>query len=368
MIFYTADPHFGYEPMAAIRGFDSTAQMDEALIAAWNRVVGPEDTVYLIGDVGFNDGHVPCRTLARLRGRKHLIRGNHDTGYLDAPLLYRYFDSVSDFLEIDDGGQHILMSHYPMLYNKHGYMIHGHLHRSGQFHDILSTLPKVLNAGVDVNDLCPVTLEQLIGNNQIFYSQPMEAKPYHRKGKGLLPGVPDFRHVPVKPAPHATHLFLTGPKRTGKSTVLRRLLEGRDAAMGGFRTQRVKTPEGADIYMLPPTGDGGYEPENILFRRREGKLLVDPTVFDRLGTAMLENSRGADLILMDELGPTEAEAYGFQRAVEAALDSGVPVYGVLQMADSPFLAKIAAREDVCVIHVNEENREELPRQLLESGW
>ena len=58
----------------------------------------------------------------------------------------------------------------------------------------------------------------------------------------------------------------------------------------------------------------------------------------------------------------------FQRAVEQALDSGTPVYGILQMADSEFLDRIAAREDVCVITVTEENRNDLPRQLLEQGW
>lgn len=369
MIFYTADPHFGYLPLVEKRGFESAAQMDAVLIDAWNGAVGPDDTVYLIGDIGWNDGHVPCRTLARLNGHKHLIRGNHDTGYLDAPLLHRYFESVTDFLEIDDGRHHIFLSHYPMLFGKpNGYMIHGHLHGSGQFHDILRTLPRVLNAGVDVNSFAPVTLEQLIVNNERFYAQPMEAKPYRRGGKGLLPGIPDFRLVPAKPEPHPKHLFLTGPKQVGKSTVLGKLLDGRDAALGGFRTRRVRVDGGADIYMLPPMGEDGYLPENILFRRRNGKLQLDPADFDRMGGAMLEQSKGADLLLMDELGPTEVEAYGFQRAVLAALDGDVPVYGVLQQADSPFLDRIAAREDVCVITVTEENRDALPRQLLEQGW
>lgn len=369
MIFYTADLHFGYLPLVEKRGFSSVEEMDESLIRAWNRVVGPEDTVYLLGDIGWNEGHVPCRTLARLNGRKHLVRGNHDTGYVDAPLLYRYFESVTDFLEIDDGGEHLFLSHYPMLYSKpKGYMIHGHLHNSPQFHDILAQMPRILNAGVDVNDLAPVTLAQLIANNERFYSIPMEMTPYQRGGKGLLPGVPDFRPVPVKPAPHRKHLFLTGPKQIGKSTALRALLDGRDIRLGGFRTQRIRVEGGADIYMLPPTGADGFVEENILFRRRRGALMLDPAVFDRLGCAMLERSGDADLILMDELGPTEGESYGFQKAVLTALDGDIPVYGVLQMADSPFLDGIMARDDVCVITVTEENRNTLPQLLLEQGW
>lgn len=369
MIFYTADPHFGYEPLVAGRPFENVAQMDEAMIAAWNSAVGPADTVYLIGDIGWNGGHVPCRILARLNGRKHLIRGNHDTGFLDAPLLYRYFESVTDFLEIDDGQCHIFLSHYPMLYSKpKGYMIHGHLHGSGQFHEILAAMPRVLNAGVDINGFMPVTLEQLIENNERFYSRPVEVRTYHRAGKGLLPGIPDFQPIPAKPGPHPKHLFLTGPKQIGKSTVLGKLLEGRDVALGGFRTRRIRRSDGADIYMLPPTGEDGFVPENILFRRRAGELQANPADFDRLGSAMLERSAGADLLLMDELGPTEGEAYGFQKAVLAALDGETAVYGVLQQADSPFLEAIAARADVRVVTVNEDNRNELPRRLLEQGW
>lgn len=368
MIFYTADPHFGYEPLVAGRPFASAAEMDACLIAGWNRVVGPEDTVYLIGDIGWNGGHVPCRTLARLNGRKHLIRGNHDTGYLDAPLLYRYFDSVSDFLEIDDGPHHIFLSHYPMLYDKpKGYMIHGHLHGSDKFHHILADMPRVLNAGVDINGFVPVTLEQLERNNRAFYSAPPQPGPYRRAGQGLLPGIPDFRPIPARPGAHPRHLFLTGPKQIGKSTALARLLAGRDAALGGFRTRRIRVAGGADIYMLPPDRDD-FRQENILFRRRAGQLLLDPADFDRLGCAMLEKSGECDLLLMDELGPTEVQALGFQRAVLAALDGDIPVYGVLQQADSPFLEKIAARDDVRVVTVTEENRDALPGRLLGEGW
>ncbi|MBQ7801872.1 MAG: metallophosphoesterase [Oscillospiraceae bacterium] len=200
MIFYIADTHFCYEPVMASRGFSTAAEMDEALIANWNSVVGEADTVYFLGDIGYNGGHVPCHILERLRGHKHLIRGNHDTGYEDAPLLYRYFDSVTDFWELDDNGTHVLLSHYPMLYNKRGYMIHGHLHDSSQFFEILKTLPKVLNAGVDLNGLKPVTLEQLIENNQKFYAGKPVEYPYRpRCQRGFLPAVPDFRPIPERP-------------------------------------------------------------------------------------------------------------------------------------------------------------------------
>ena len=85
--------------------------------------------------------------------------------------------------------------------------------------------------------------------------------------------------------------------------------------------------------------------------------------FDALGCAALRGSEGCGLLLMDELGPHEAEAEGFQRAVTAALDGEARVLGVLQRADSPFLAAIAAREDVAVLEVTRENRDGLAALL-----
>ena len=52
MIFYTADLHFLYEPLLSSRPFVTVEEMDETLIRNWNETVSPEDTVYLVGDIG----------------------------------------------------------------------------------------------------------------------------------------------------------------------------------------------------------------------------------------------------------------------------------------------------------------------------
>ena len=205
MIFYTADLHFHYKPFLPGRPFASVEEMDEAMIRLWNETVTDKDTVYVVGDVGYNGGYVPGDALGRLQGRKHLIRGNHDTGFENAPKLFDYFETVTDFNEIDDGEAHILLCHYPILYRKRGYMIHGHLHQArGPEYDILRQMPRMLNAGVDVNFYRPVTLAQLVENNRAFYSGENDAlipppPPRRREGEGLLPGKPDFRPLPTRP-------------------------------------------------------------------------------------------------------------------------------------------------------------------------
>ena len=49
-------------------------------------------------------------------------------------------------------------------------MIHGHIHNdtNSDYWHLLRSNPRILNAGVDINNFEPVTLEELIRNNEEF--------------------------------------------------------------------------------------------------------------------------------------------------------------------------------------------------------
>ena len=158
------------------------------------------------------------------------------------------------------------------------------------------------------------------------------------------------------------HLFLTGEKGVGKSTLLKKLLEGRRECIGGFLTVRSDQifPGKMSLHMLRP--DGGEVPteENFLcFCPPRGDDAAAER-FDRLGCAALE--RGGEIIVMDELGPAEARAEAFQAMVQEALEGSIPVYGVLQKADSPLYRMIAAHPKVCLLEVTAENRDALVKE------
>jgi calcineurin-like phosphoesterase family protein len=78
-VYFIADTHFGDERILKYenRPFENVEQMDLELISNWNRKVSTEDTVYLLGDFGAEGRE--AEILAKLNGKKYLIKGNHDT-------------------------------------------------------------------------------------------------------------------------------------------------------------------------------------------------------------------------------------------------------------------------------------------------
>ena len=177
MFYYIADTHFGHTNILNMcnRPFDSIDAMNEALIAAWNERVTGNDTVYILGDLFYRCAD-PEPILQRLKGRKHLIVGNHDASWMDRVDLKKYFVGVGNLLEITDGIRGITLCHYPLLTWKHKlrtYMIHGHIHNdtTSDYFPLIADRERMLNAGVDINGFRPVTFEELVENNRIFKEQ-----------------------------------------------------------------------------------------------------------------------------------------------------------------------------------------------------
>ena len=102
-VYFIADMHFDDDSIRRYenRPFDTVQAMNEAIERNWNSVVEEDDEVYVVGDVG-NIGYI-----SRLKGRKYLVKGNHDrlsneeyrrAGFeecYDKPIIYEDFWIVS---------------------------------------------------------------------------------------------------------------------------------------------------------------------------------------------------------------------------------------------------------------------------------
>ena len=133
--------------------------MGAVLIERWNAVVGPDDTVWHLGDVARRAGDVPG-LLARLNGIKHLLRGNNDpiaTGEAAG------WASVGDYAEIEVAETMLVLCHYPFRswngQHRRSINLHGHSHGR------LKPMLRQFDVGVDARDFRPVTLAELLAGD-----------------------------------------------------------------------------------------------------------------------------------------------------------------------------------------------------------
>ena len=173
-MYFIADPHFGHENIIEMSGrpYYNIQEMNFDMIQKWNRKIKNNDTVYVLGDMFFRCDN-PEYILSQLNGQKYLIVGNHDGSWMTKIDVNKYFVSVNSLLETSIGSVGATLCHYPLVTWKHQkktYMIHGHIHNDtySEYWPLLCLNPRILNAGVEINNYEPVTLEELIKNNDEF--------------------------------------------------------------------------------------------------------------------------------------------------------------------------------------------------------
>lgn len=158
-VFVTSDTHFGHENVLRYdqRPFPSIVEHDAAIVANWNRIVRPQDTVYHLGDVA-RTRKIAEEIIPRLNGKIILIRGNHDDDLWK--VRAKLFAEAHEALYIRVGEERFYLSHYShrVWRNSH----HGSYHVYGHSHGALPPLGRSMDAGVNVNNYTPVRLSEVV--------------------------------------------------------------------------------------------------------------------------------------------------------------------------------------------------------------
>lgn len=132
--FYIADWHYGHANCIAFdnRPFTTVEEMNASLIERWNSVVTNTDIVYVLGDMFWCKVSEAIAVLDQLNGQKFLIKGNHDR-CSDGEFMKR-FVKITEYLEVDDEGEKVVLCHYPIPCFKNHYYgwwhLYGHVHTS----------------------------------------------------------------------------------------------------------------------------------------------------------------------------------------------------------------------------------------------
>jgi calcineurin-like phosphoesterase family protein len=184
-IWFTADTHYYHTNVIRFcaRPFSSVEEMNEAMVARWNEVVRPEDTVYHLGD--FSMAARPVEVFSpRLMGKKHLIPGNHDFCHSvhqksrhkeNQDKWIKYYEThgwivlPEHYSELGMFGMNFNMSHMPYRGDNSTvdrytdkrpvddgkWLLHGHVHEKWRVKQ------KMINVGVDVWNFYPVHLDEI---------------------------------------------------------------------------------------------------------------------------------------------------------------------------------------------------------------
>lgn len=178
---FRSDDHLGHKNItkyeAAARPFGNDLEaMFTCLRDRHNALVAPGDEVWDLGDVAFSEEWAR-RYLTEFNGVHHLVSGNHDPTFQRrsraARARRRYTDmgfaEVVDTATIRIGATPVTLSHFPYhgdhkadeRYADLRPIDTGNWLLCGHIHSMWRTLDRMVNVGVDVWDLTPVSEDQI---------------------------------------------------------------------------------------------------------------------------------------------------------------------------------------------------------------
>ena len=168
MKFFISDTHLFHDNIRRYsnRPFPDIQTMNDVIVQNWNSVVGVNDEVYHLGDVGFAKPDVLAKLLYELNGRIYLIKGNHDKSALDNKCKGR-FEWVKDYYKLklthNEINYIICMMHYPIA--RWDQMHYGSFHFFGHCHqNFKHEYGYSMDVGIDHPQFnyTPISLDQAI--------------------------------------------------------------------------------------------------------------------------------------------------------------------------------------------------------------
>ena len=143
------------------RPFETMKEMIEYIKYHWNKKITNVDDVYILGDMCWKENEEAIQFVSTLKGKKHLILGNHDR-CKDGRYAQQFVEIVpyKEVKEFINGKQYrLILSHYPIMFWNHQHRLkdnvpvnihlYGHLHNS-QEEAIYQSFIQALNNEYDI--------------------------------------------------------------------------------------------------------------------------------------------------------------------------------------------------------------------------
>jgi len=161
------------------------------------------------------------------------------------------------------------------------------------------------------------------------------------------------------------NIFLTGAPSSGKTTIIRKIIEKLDYPANGFYTEEERV-DGKRVGFLMKTLDGrkGYLAHQDIksdFQIRRYGVSIDN--IEHIAVPSIAPVKN-NVIILDEIGKMECFSSTFKQAAVNALDTPNIVIGTITFGGDAFIMEIKKREDMEINEVTEDNRDLLPDLIL----
>ncbi len=160
--------------------------------------------------------------------------------------------------------------------------------------------------------------------------------------------------------------LLTGHPGVGKTTIIKKLIEKLKLSAGGFYTEEIREDNKRMGFAIATLSGfkGVLAHRNFKSRYKVGQYGVGVYTLNRIGVKEIQMClMEKKIIVIDEIGKMELLSPQFQEVVEKALDADNPVLGTITLARHPFAQKVKDRDDVKIIEVTGENRDQVLKTL-----
>lgn len=188
-----------------------------------------------------------------------------------------------------------------------------------------------------------------------------------------------YRIVKSETTIQKPHIVLCAPRKTGKTTLIKRIIQeaaapaiGSPMPVYGFQTKRFAGSDGINrIYMFP----ADREQPDIVTREAhyigstQGRVIdVCTETFDTYGTALIRSAQPGGLLIMDEIGHMEKDASRFLQAILEALDGGISVLASVRYTAGSidYLEHIKHHPRVQLYMLTEENRDDAYAEIRDN--
>jgi nucleoside-triphosphatase len=161
------------------------------------------------------------------------------------------------------------------------------------------------------------------------------------------------------------NIFLTGAPSSGKTTVIKKIIENLNHPANGFYTEEERV-DGKRVGFLMKTIDGkeGYlahqDIKSDFYIRRYGVSIEN---IESIAAPSI-SPVGNNIIILDEIGKMECFSLVFKQATTNAINASNIVIGTITFGGDDFIRKIKERKDMEISEVTMDNRNLLPDIIL----